>query len=82
MPRENARFSTRVMRVKSYGPASGVIGIGGDSGWRRSRREEANDRFGQELNHILQDPSFEGPEVAGYDEVAQSDQQREEQYQT
>ncbi len=69
------------MRVKSYGPASGVIGVSGDSGGRCSWREEPNDRFGQELNHILQDPSLEGPEVAGYGEIAQSDHQREEQHQ-
>ncbi len=33
------------------------------------------------MNHILQDPSFEGPEVVRREEVARGDHQREEQHQ-
>ncbi len=81
MPRENVRFSKRVMRVKSYRPMSGVIDDSGDGGWRCGRREETDDRFRQQLNQVLQDPGFKGPEIAGYDKVAQSDHQRKEQHQ-
>ncbi len=33
------------------------------------------------MNHILQDPSFEGPEVVRREDVARGDRQREEQHQ-
>ncbi len=81
MPRENARFSKRVKRVKSYRPTIGVISDRSDRGWRCSQCEEANDRVRQKLNHVLQDPSFEGPEVTHCDEVARGNHQREEQHQ-
>jgi hypothetical protein len=38
-----------------------------------------DDRLGQQLNQILQDSSFESPEVAGYDKITQDDHQQDEQ---
>jgi len=58
------RVPKLVRESKVIGPRSSVIGGGCRGGWGRSRREQADDRLGQQLNQILLDPGLEGPEVA------------------
>ncbi len=76
------RIPKIVRESKVIGPRSSVIGGSCRGSWVCSRREQVDDRLGQELNQILQDSNLESPEVAGYDKVIQDDHQQDEQQQT